>query len=66
MYGGVGAIGDDRDVLTEPSSYIGDAGFGFEAAFRLKDYRFFVSGIVAHAFEGDDGVKTHFTIRSYH
>ncbi|MGH7490039.1 MAG: hypothetical protein ACREMY_31200, partial [bacterium] len=64
-YGGYGALGFDKKVLTEPSAYVPDAGFGFESSLKLSKYRFFLSGIVAQALKGSGGVEARISIKSY-
>lgn len=66
LYGGVGTIGFDRDVLTEADDYVSDLGVGFEASFRLRDYEFFLSGLVAQAFNAEGDVKVRLALKSYH
>lgn len=66
LYGGVGTIGFDRDVLTELDDYVADVGVGFEASFRLKDYQFFLSGLVAQAFNAEGDVQLRLSLKSYH
>lgn len=65
VYGGVGTIGFDPDVYTDFGSYIPDVGLGFESSFRLKKYRFFLSGILAQALKGDGGVEARISVKSY-
>lgn len=66
LYGGVGTIGFERDVFTELDEYIYDAGVGFEASFRLRDYEFFLSGLLAEAFNAEGGVQLRLSLKSYH
>ncbi len=65
FYAGMGNSGFDRDVYTDIDSYVPDVGFGLEAAFQLRDYKIFLSGLVAYALEESDGVKAHLTVRTY-
>lgn len=65
LYGGVGAVGFDTSALTDTGSYIQDLGVGFEAAFELRGYSFFVAGIVAHALGDEGALKTRLSIKSY-
>lgn len=65
LYTGIGTIGLDREVYTDFGSYIPDAGIGFESSFRLRKYRFFLSGIVAQALKGDGGVEARISVKSY-
>ncbi len=66
LYSGYGAIGFDRDALTRSSNYLTDVGVGFETSFRLKDYVFFIAGIVAHTLDTDGGVEARFDIKALH
>lgn len=65
VYSGAGTVGIDRNVYTDFDSYIPDVGLGFESSFRLKKYRFFLSGIVAQALKGDGGVEARISVKSY-
>ena len=65
LYTGIGTIGLDREVYTDFDSYVPDAGIGFESSFRLRKYRFFLSGIVAQALKGDGGVEASISVKSY-
>lgn len=66
LYGGVGTIGFERDVFTDPDTYVYDVGVGFESSFRLRDYEFFLSGLVAQAFNAEGGVQLRLALKSYH
>lgn len=65
LYTGTGTIGFDREVYTDFGSYVPDAGIGFESSFRLRKYRFFLSGIVAQALKGAGGVEARISVKSY-
>ncbi|HEV2852496.1 MAG TPA: hypothetical protein VHC97_06805 [Thermoanaerobaculia bacterium] len=65
LYTGIGTTGLDREAYTDFDSYIPDAGIGFESSFRLRKYRFFLSGIVAQALKGDGGVEARISVKSY-
>jgi hypothetical protein len=65
FYTGIGTIGLDRKVYTDFDSYIPDIGIGFESSVRLRKYRFFLSGIVAHALKGDGGIEARISVKSY-
>ncbi|HEV8581688.1 MAG TPA: hypothetical protein VGX68_21685 [Thermoanaerobaculia bacterium] len=65
LYTGIGTIGFDREVYTDFGAYVPDAGIGFESSFRLRKYRFFLSGIVAQALKGDGGVEARISVKSY-
>ena len=66
LYAGAGTVGFDRDIYTDFSRYIPDVGVGFESSFRLRKYRFFLSGIVAQALKGEGGVEARISVKSYH
>jgi len=66
VYGGAGIAGFDSEVFSDFDNYIPDAGLGFEASFKLRDYTFFVGAIVAEALRGEGGVETHLVLKSYH
>ena len=57
--------GFDHKVYADFSAYIPDAGLGFESSFRLRKYRFFLSGIVAQALKGNGGVEARISVKSY-
>ena len=65
LYGGVGNIGLNTDIYTDFGEYVPDVGIGFESSFRLRKYRFFLSGIVAQALKGDGGVEARVSVKSY-
>jgi hypothetical protein len=65
LYAGYGAIGLNHKIYTDFSSYYPDAGVGFEASFRLRKYRFFLSGIVAQALKGNSGPEARISVKSY-
>jgi len=65
LYTGIGTVGLDRKAYTDFGTYIPDAGVGFESSFRLRKYRFFLSGIVAQALKGDGGVEARISVKSY-
>jgi hypothetical protein len=66
LYAGAGTVGLDHNVYADFGSYIPDAGVGFESSFRLRKYRFFLSGIVAQALKGSGGVEARVSLKSYH
>lgn len=66
LYGGAGTIGFDRALIGELQDYVLDAGVGFEASFRLRDYEFFLSTLVAQAFNAEGGVQLRLALKSYH
>lgn len=66
LYAGTGNIGFDREIYTEVGDYVYDAGIGFESSFTLKSYEFFLSGLVAQAFNAEGDVKASLSIKSYH
>jgi hypothetical protein len=65
LYTGIGTLGFDREVYKDFDSYIPDAGIGFESSFKLRKYRFFLSGIVAQALKGDGGLEARVSVKSY-
>lgn len=66
LYAGAGSVGFERSIYTDLGAYIPDAGIGFESSFKLRKYRFFLSGIVAQALKGDGGVEARISVKSYH
>jgi len=66
LYAGAGTVGFERAVYSDLGGYIPDAGIGFESSFKLKKYRFFLSGIVAQALKGTGGVEARISVKSYH
>ena len=66
VYGGAGAIGFDRDIFTETDDLVYDVGVGWESSFRLRDYDFFFSGLLAQAFNAEGGVQLRLSLKSYH
>ncbi len=66
FYTGAGTIGYNRRVITEVNDYVKDVGVGFESSFRLKNFQFFFSGLVAKSFNADSGLNVRFAIKSYH
>jgi hypothetical protein len=65
LYGGFGAAGFDRGVLGDLDRYYPDVGIGFETSLRLKNYRFFLAGVVAQALRGDGGPEARIAVKSY-
>ncbi len=65
LYAGAGTVGNDSKIYTDFSSYVPDAGVGFESSLRLRKYRFFLSGIVARALKGNGGVEARVSVKSY-
>jgi hypothetical protein len=65
LYTGYGTIGLDHHVYTDFSSYYPDLGVGFESSFRLRRYRFFLSGIVAQALKGNGSLEARISVKSY-
>ncbi|MFP3940036.1 MAG: hypothetical protein ACLF0P_07005 [Thermoanaerobaculia bacterium] len=66
LYAGAGTIGFERDVYTELEDYVTDFGAGFEASFELRDYEFFLSALVAQAFNAEGGVQLRLSLKTYH
>ena len=65
LYAGYGTVGLERKIYTDFSTYIPDAGIGFEASFSLRKYTFFLSGIVAQALKGNGGLEARLSVKSY-
>ncbi|HEY0556810.1 MAG TPA: hypothetical protein VGG20_21315 [Thermoanaerobaculia bacterium] len=65
LYAGYGTIGLNHKVYTDLSTYYPDLGVGFESSFRLRRYRFFVSGIVAQALKGNGSLEARISVKSY-
>lgn len=66
LYTGAGTVGFDKEVYTDISEYVPDAGVGFESSFQLRrKYTFFLSGVVAQALKGDRGVEARISVKSY-
>jgi hypothetical protein len=65
LYAGYGTIGLSHRIYTDFSSYYPDTGIGFEASFRFRKWRFFLSGIVAQALKGGGGPEARFSVKSY-
>lgn len=66
LYGGLGTVGFDRDIYEDWDAYVPDIGFGFESSFKLRNYTFFLAGIVAQTLRGDEGPKGKISIKSFH
>jgi hypothetical protein len=66
LYAGAGTVGFERSTYTDLGSYVPDAGLGFESSFKLRKYRFFLSGIMAQALKGNGGVEARISVKSYH
>ncbi len=66
FYTGAGTVGFDRQVVGQLGDYVKDVGFGFESSFRLKNYRFFFSGLLAQSFNVEGGPNVRFALKSYH
>jgi len=65
-YAGAGSIGLDRSVMTDFKSYIPDLGIGFESSIHVRNYTFFLAGVVARALDPVGGLKARLSVRSYH
>jgi hypothetical protein len=66
LYGGYGMTGFDSDLYSDLDRWVPDVGIGFESSFRLRKYRFFLSGVVAQALEGEGDLETTVSIKSHH
>lgn len=65
-YLGYGTLGTERDIYTDFSTYILDAGVGFQSSFKVRDYTLFLSAIVGQAFEEGAEPKLRVSFKSYH
>ena len=65
LYAGYGTVGLSHSIYREFSSYYPDTGIGFESSFRLRKYRFFLSGVVAQALKGRSGLEARISVKSY-
>lgn len=65
LYGGYGNTGFQREIYTDFDEYVPDVGLGFESSFKLRKYRFFLSGIMAQALKGNGGVEARISVKSY-
>ena len=65
LYSGYGTVGFDRRIYGDTATYYPDAGIGFESSFRLKKYRFFLTGAVAQALRGEGGPEVRVAVKSY-
>ncbi len=65
-YAGTGNLGFNQDIFREFEDYVVDLGVGFESSFRLREFTFFLSGIVARTFDPEGDPKVSFSIKSYH
>jgi hypothetical protein len=66
LYGGYGTIGFDREIYTDGASYLTDVGLGFQSSFRLRNYTFFLSGLVAQTLDDGSDPKAKLSIKSFH
>ena len=66
LYTGAGNVGFDRSIYGRFDDYVLDAGIGFEAAARLRNYSFFLTGIVAGTIRPSGDVKAFLSVKSYH
>ena len=66
LYAGYGTVGLSHSIYKDFSAYYPDTGIGFESSFRLRKYRFFLSGIVAQALKGKSGLEARISVKSYH
>ncbi len=65
LYAGAGNVGTERSIYTDLAEYTPDVGVGFESSFRLRKYRFFLSGLLAQALKENGGVEAHLSVKSY-
>jgi len=66
LYAGYGTVGLSHSIFKDFRSYYPDTGIGLESSFRLRKYRFFLSGIVAQALKGKSGLEARISVKSYH
>ncbi|HEV8238917.1 MAG TPA: hypothetical protein VGS57_06080 [Thermoanaerobaculia bacterium] len=66
LYTGAGSVGFDRSIYRRFGDYALDAGIGFEAAARLRNYSFFLTGIVAGTIRPSGHVEAQLSVKSYH
>lgn len=66
LYTGAGNVGFDRSIYGSFGDYVLDAGIGFEAAARLRNYSFFLTGVVAETVRPSGGLKAFLSVKSYH
>jgi len=66
LYLGYGTLGTDRQIYTDLSSYVLDAGVGFQSSFKVRDYTLFFSALVGQANEAGADPKVRVSVKSYH
>jgi hypothetical protein len=66
LYTGAGSVGFDRSIYSRFGDYVLDAGIGFEAAARLRNYSFFLTGVIAEPIRPSGGLKAFLSVKSYH
>ncbi|MFN7942493.1 MAG: hypothetical protein U0X73_12925 [Thermoanaerobaculia bacterium] len=64
VYAGVGNAGYRPKIYGAWGDYLLDVGIGFEASFRLRQFTFFWSGVVAQVTNSSGGVVVKFSIKS--
>lgn len=64
-YVGYGTAGFGHQTLRDFRSYIPDVGIGVETHFSLRQFNFFLSGIVAQELKGGGGPKARVSIKSF-
>lgn len=67
VYTGAGALGFERDALTEVGDYVVDAGLGFEASATIRDFEIFLSAVYAQTVRAPDeleGNEVRFSLRT--
>lgn len=67
VYTGAGALGFDRDALTEVGDYVVDAGLGFEASATIREFEIFLSAVYAQTVNAPaelEGNEVRFSLRT--
>ncbi len=63
LYGGYGTVGFDTEVYGDLDYWIPDAGFGWEASFKVKRTPLFLGFLVAKSLDGEGDPKVRVTLR---
>lgn len=64
LYTGVGSAGFETEALSRLEDYVVDVGGGFESSFRVRGFRVFAAGVVAHALDETGGWNVRFSLKS--
>ena len=65
LYGGYGTVGFERQRWSDLGGYTPDVGVGFETSLKVRNYRFFIGGILAQALKDSGGVEARFSVKSF-